>query len=116
MQFTTIVLSLFAALAVAITNDELAARVPACAKGCLEDGYKAVGCGLTDYPCQCNHQHGIFQISTSCINAKCTTFKEQEQMAAATTILCEVIAQQADPNWKDGPSVADLPLPPGLSF
>ncbi|KAI0546006.1 hypothetical protein F4679DRAFT_440003 [Xylaria curta] len=113
MQFTTIILSVFAALAVAMTNDELAAKIPACATGCLEDGYKALGCGLTDYQCQCDHQHDIFNIAWPCINAKCTTNKEQDQMAAATTYLCMAVAQQANPNWT-GPPVTDH-LPPSLS-
>ncbi|KAI0861629.1 hypothetical protein F4860DRAFT_513778 [Xylaria cubensis] len=113
MQFTTIILSVFATLAVAITNDELAAKVPACATGCLEDGYKALNCSLTDYPCQCDRQHDIFKIAQPCIDAKCTTNKELDQMAAATTILCLAIAQQSDPNWT-GPPITDH-LPPSLS-
>ncbi|KAI3334731.1 hypothetical protein F4824DRAFT_178222 [Ustulina deusta] len=109
MQFMTIVLSFFAALAGAITNDELAAKIPTCAKSCLEDGYKAVGCGVTDYPCQCDHSHDIFKISTPCIDANCTTYEEQDQLAAATTYLCMNIAQQSNPNWTGAPVTDHLP-------
>ncbi|KAI0443705.1 hypothetical protein F4803DRAFT_513881 [Xylaria telfairii] len=112
MQFTTITFSLFAALAVAITSDQLAAKIPPCAQGCLADGYKAVGCGITDYTCQCDRAHDIFKVSTPCIYAKCTTLIELDRMAAATTMICAGIAQAANPNWT-GPPTTDQ-LPPSL--
>ncbi|TGJ81955.1 hypothetical protein E0Z10_g6806 [Xylaria hypoxylon] len=116
MKSTTLVLSLFAALAAALTatltNDELAAKIPPCAQGCLENGYNAFGCSLTDYPCQCDNQHDIFDIAMPCIDVTCTTQKEFELMAAATTWLCGAVAQQQNPEWT-GPGMADN-LPPIL--
>ncbi|KAI0531845.1 hypothetical protein GGR58DRAFT_523918 [Xylaria digitata] len=112
MQFITITLSLLAMRAVAITNDELAAKIPQCAKGCLEDGYKAVDCGLTDYSCQCDNAHDVFEVADPCLDARCTTDEEKDQLGAATTWLCMAIAQQSNPDWP-GPPVGDH-LPPSL--
>ncbi|KAF2967724.1 hypothetical protein GQX73_g5863 [Xylaria multiplex] len=112
MRSITIVLSLLATRAIAITNDELAAKIPDCAKGCLEDGYKAVNCSITDYPCQCDNAHRVFEVADPCLNQTCTTPEENDKLAAATTWLCMAIAQQSNPNWT-GPPVTDH-LPPSI--
>ncbi|KAI0405137.1 hypothetical protein F4802DRAFT_564566 [Xylaria palmicola] len=93
MKSTTIVCSLFAALAGATaTNDELAAMIPPCAQGCLAEGYKAFKCGPTDYQCQCVNEGAIFNMTDACLDSSCTTQDQKNSMfsseSAHPTMLC----------------------------
>ncbi|KAK8069844.1 hypothetical protein PG994_006460 [Apiospora phragmitis] len=71
MQFKTIVLSAFVALAAAETIQELVAQIPACTKKCLDDASKQIGCDTTDNKCQCGKLDDLTSKATPCIIA-CT--------------------------------------------
>ena len=71
MQFTTIALSLFAAVAAAQSNSGnstddslsgLVSQLPTCAIGCLESSAEGAGCGATDFSCLCNQKEFITNI------------------------------------------------------
>ncbi|KAK8045407.1 hypothetical protein PG993_005431 [Apiospora rasikravindrae] len=71
MQFKTIVLSAFVALAAAESIQELVAQIPACTKKCLDDASKQIGCDASDNKCQCGKLDDLTAKSTPCIIA-CT--------------------------------------------
>ncbi|KAK6845864.1 hypothetical protein PG990_007681 [Apiospora arundinis] len=67
MQFKTIVLSAFVALAAAETIQELVAQIPACTKKCLDDASQKIGCASTDNKCQCGKIDDLTKNATPCI-------------------------------------------------
>ncbi|KAK8085361.1 hypothetical protein PG997_006632 [Apiospora hydei] len=71
MQFKTIVLSAFVALAAAESIQELVAQIPACTKKCLDDASKQIGCDASDNKCQCGKLDDLTAKATPCIIA-CT--------------------------------------------
>lgn len=47
------------------------ARVPACAQSCLLSGAASVGCGATDFVCQCERTAALFAAADSCVSLSC---------------------------------------------
>ncbi|EMR64687.1 hypothetical protein MGN70_008591 [Eutypa lata] len=68
MQFTTVALSFFAALATAQTNStsetlpDLVAQLPTCAMDCFDSSATSAGCTTTDFECLCTTQSFITNI------------------------------------------------------
>ena len=86
MQLTILTVPFFAALAVAMpppTLDWLDAKVPDCGRGCLNKGYKAVGCDIKDYQCRCDRGRQLLNTAPyttlHCIEANCNS-KEHDRM------------------------------------
>ncbi|KAJ8120399.1 hypothetical protein O1611_g10376 [Lasiodiplodia mahajangana] len=73
MQFKTVALSLFVAIAAADDISDLAAQVPSCAQSCLSDGAKKAGCSTTDYTCQCSNITSITANSALCVSTSCSS-------------------------------------------
>ncbi|KAI0427604.1 hypothetical protein F5Y09DRAFT_315713 [Xylaria sp. FL1042] len=93
MQFKTVVLSLFVALAAADSLDDLAAQIPSCAKTCIDDGAKKAGCASTDYTCECSNITSITANAFSCVSSSCSA-DDLQKTTDATTSLCLAVAQQ----------------------
>lgn len=71
MQFRTVTLSLFAALAAADHISDLAAQIPSCAQPCVASSVQKAGCGATDYKCQCGKILDITSSSALCVTTIC---------------------------------------------
>ncbi|GAP84600.1 putative CFEM domain-containing protein [Rosellinia necatrix] len=93
MQFKTAALSLFVALAAADSIDDIAAKIPACAKTCLNDGSTAAGCAVSDHKCQCSEIDAITKNSILCITSSCDG-DDLNETTKVTTELCLAVAQQ----------------------
>jgi hypothetical protein len=73
MRFSTTlpVLALFS-LAAAQTITEEVAKIPACAKPCIDAAVKDAGCSLTDFACQCgSKKNDITAGATGCVSTSC---------------------------------------------
>ncbi|KAI0970614.1 hypothetical protein F4678DRAFT_462315 [Xylaria arbuscula] len=91
MQLTVLATSFFAALAASMPPpplDWLDSKIPDCGRGCLNDGYKAVGCGIKEYQCQCDRSHDLFKMAQPCIDSRCSN-KEIDRLNAASMTICE---------------------------
>lgn len=67
-------LSLLALAAVAsLASGQCVSSIPECARDCLMTAAGSVGCGETDYACQCTSQHqtDITTNATTCVLAAC---------------------------------------------
>ena len=67
-------LSLLALAAVAsLASGQCVSSIPECAQDCLMTAAASVGCGETDYACQCTSQHqtDITNNATTCVLAAC---------------------------------------------
>ncbi|KAK7991671.1 hypothetical protein PG996_013310 [Apiospora saccharicola] len=67
MQFKTILISAFVALAAAESIQDLVAQIPACTKNCLNDASKQIGCDSSDNKCQCGKIDDLTKNATPCI-------------------------------------------------
>jgi hypothetical protein len=68
MQFRTIAVSLFAALAAAADNStltDLVSQLPSCALGCFEKGAADANCTVTDFACLCGTGADSFKTSAA---------------------------------------------------
>ncbi len=74
MKFSaTIVAAIFAATAYSQSVSDLVAEIPSCAITCLATGATSVGCGISDYECQCGPDfEKVVSAATPCVLQKCT--------------------------------------------
>ncbi|KAI1163049.1 hypothetical protein F5B18DRAFT_621788 [Nemania serpens] len=94
MQFRTVALSLFVALAAADHISDLASQVPSCAQPCLASGAQKAGCDATDYKCQCSKALDITSNSALCVSTSCSS-DDSANAYKTTTELCLAVAGQA---------------------
>ncbi|KAI1363820.1 hypothetical protein F5Y08DRAFT_231591 [Xylaria arbuscula] len=94
MQFKTLALSLFAAVAAAESIDQLVAEIPSCATTCLNDAAKKAGCAVDDYTCQCTNILSITTDALPCVSGACST-DDLTKTSETTSNLCLQVAQQA---------------------
>lgn len=73
MQFKNLAFSLFVAAATADTLTDLVMSIPSCALTCLVTSASNIGCGVTDYSCQCNKAAALQSDAQSCVAAACST-------------------------------------------
>lgn len=61
------------AAAVGLASCQCPSSIPECAQSCLTIAAGSVGCGETDYACQCtdDHQTAITTNATTCVLAAC---------------------------------------------
>lgn len=61
------------AAAVGLASCQCVSSIPECAQSCLTIAAGSVGCGDTDYACQCtqDHQTEITNNATTCVLAAC---------------------------------------------
>jgi hypothetical protein len=45
--------------------------VPLCAQPCFVAGTSQIGCGITDYACQCTHEAALFAAVEECVATSC---------------------------------------------
>ncbi|KAI1113560.1 hypothetical protein F5Y14DRAFT_417588 [Nemania sp. NC0429] len=94
MQFRTVALSLFVALAAADNISDLAAKVPSCARPCIASAAEKAGCDATDYKCQCGKALEITSNSALCTTTSCSK-DDTNEAYKSTTDLCLAVAGQA---------------------
>ncbi|KAI1120486.1 hypothetical protein F5Y10DRAFT_273004 [Nemania abortiva] len=118
MKSTTLVSSLFAALAAArprhqdqyATDDQLYAKYPQCYLDCLsKEGWKAYGCAAKNYTCQSDYQTGIWNVTLPCLNSTCNSH-DFEVGGAVYIWLNGQVQTELDPQYVGNPQAA-WPLP-----
>ncbi|KAG6357308.1 hypothetical protein INS49_015186 [Diaporthe citri] len=67
--------------------------IPQCAQSCLTIGASSVGCGETDYTCQCTDQHqtDITSNATTCVLAACGEQTALNEVLPAAQAFCSAI-------------------------
>ncbi|KAK7753419.1 hypothetical protein SLS62_004710 [Diatrype stigma] len=107
MQFTTVALSLFAAVATAQTNStdeslpDLVAQLPTCAMSCFNSSADGAGCSTTDFDCLCSTQEFISNMG-GCVllgGASCSS----DEISKATDL-----ANQICSDVKNNPTSSDV--------
>ncbi|ETS81142.1 hypothetical protein PFICI_06144 [Pestalotiopsis fici W106-1] len=96
MQFKTVAISLFVAVAAASDDiTSLVTQVPDCALTCLITGASDIGCTVTDYTCQCSKAAELQASAGPCIDAACST-ADQETALTISQEICEAVGITAD--------------------
>ncbi|KAI0870420.1 hypothetical protein GGS24DRAFT_108070 [Hypoxylon argillaceum] len=98
MQYSTIALALFAAVAAAQNSTslpDLVESLPPCAIPCFQDGADAAGCSTTDFTCLCANQSSFITGALTCVISDCQG-DELNTLTSVATQICEAVA--ANPN------------------
>ncbi|KAI6086314.1 hypothetical protein F4821DRAFT_238485 [Hypoxylon rubiginosum] len=102
MRFSTISVSLFAAVAAAqnSTLPDLVSQLPSCAAGCLSSSASDVGCATTDFTCLCGDKRQDFINSIGpCIflQASCSS-DDQTKLTTLAPEICDAATSNPDPS------------------
>lgn len=62
--------------------------IPSCAQNCIVSGATAVGCGGTDFGCQCQKTAALFAAVDGCVAAACPSASYQAVIDGASTGMC----------------------------
>ncbi|KAI0134005.1 hypothetical protein BJ170DRAFT_182149 [Xylariales sp. AK1849] len=89
MQFKNLLFPLLVAVVAADELSDLVASIPSCALTCLMTSVSEVGCGVTDYSCQCGKASDVQSSVKPCITKSCST----TDAATAETVSLELCAQ-----------------------
>ncbi|KAH8754825.1 hypothetical protein F5883DRAFT_572609 [Diaporthe sp. PMI_573] len=87
-------LSLLAlAAAAGLASCQCPSSIPECAQSCLMIAADSVGCGETDYACQCAdaHQQDITTNATTCVLAACGEQTALNEVLPAASAFCSAI-------------------------
>ncbi|KAI2630134.1 hypothetical protein GGS21DRAFT_217711 [Xylaria nigripes] len=94
MLFKITALSFLAALVAADGISDAAAKIPDCAKSCLQDATTKAGCQPTDYKCMCNSISDVSGSSVLCAAAVCQG-DDAGDFPKDLTELCLAVAKSA---------------------
>ncbi|KAI0103322.1 hypothetical protein GGR51DRAFT_253569 [Nemania sp. FL0031] len=98
MQYTTISLSLFAAVVAAQNSTslpDLVSEIPTCAIPCFQDGADSAGCATTDFSCLCSNQSSFIAGATSCILSDCQS-DDQSKVISVAGQICTAVQDNPD--------------------
>ncbi|KAJ0108327.1 hypothetical protein J7T55_005304 [Diaporthe amygdali] len=89
MKLSVFALAAFTGLAAC----QCISAIPECAQQCLLIGASSVGCGETDYSCQCTSQHqtDITNNATTCVLAACGEQTALNEVLPAAQAFCSAI-------------------------
>lgn len=59
--------------------------IPSCAQNCIINGATAVGCGGTDFGCQCQKTAALFAAADGCVSSACPSASYQAVIDGAST-------------------------------
>ncbi|KAI1120138.1 hypothetical protein F5Y10DRAFT_290284 [Nemania abortiva] len=93
MQYGTIALSLFAAVAAAQNSTslpDLVSQIPECAIGCFQEGADSAGCSTTDFTCLCKNQSSFIAGAATCVLGACQGDDQSKTISLAGQICTEV--------------------------
>ncbi|RYP74126.1 hypothetical protein DL771_003184 [Monosporascus sp. 5C6A] len=110
MQIKTVAFSLFASLAAAQSVQELLEQIPSCARPCLANASRTIGCAVDDNACQCRNADELTSEAIFCVSTDCAP----QDLGTTTTVstqICLLIAKQAgsDAAESAGPSATAVP-------
>ncbi|KAL7622851.1 hypothetical protein AAE478_006530 [Parahypoxylon ruwenzoriense] len=94
MQFKTLALSLFVAVAAAESVQELISQIPSCAKPCLDSASTSIGCSTTDNKCQCSNINNLIQEAAGCVSTSCSA-NDLGETTQLSTRICAAVALEA---------------------
>ncbi|KAI1085194.1 hypothetical protein F5B20DRAFT_521326 [Whalleya microplaca] len=94
MQFKTLALSLFVAVAAADSVSELISQIPSCAKPCLDDASTKVGCSTTDNKCQCSKMDDLTKQAITCVSTSCAA-SDLTKVSELSAKICTAVAAGA---------------------
>lgn len=60
--------------------------IPSCAQSCFLDGAPAVGCGGTDFACQCNQEAALYAAIEGCVASGCSQPSYQAVIDGASSV------------------------------
>ncbi|XXH04153.1 hypothetical protein Hte_010566 [Hypoxylon texense] len=92
MQFKTLAVTLFAAVAAAQSITELISEIPTCAKSCLDNASTAIGCSTTDAQCQCSKFDDLTKEAITCVSTSCST----DDLTKTTKLSAQICAAVAE--------------------
>lgn len=59
--------------------------IPSCAQNCILSGAPAIGCGGTDFACQCQQTAALFAAVDGCVAASCPSASYQAVIDGVST-------------------------------
>ncbi|KAJ9156052.1 hypothetical protein NKR23_g1169 [Pleurostoma richardsiae] len=65
--------------------------IPSCAQGCFLNGAPSVGCGGTDFACQCGKEAALYAAIEGCVFSSCPSASYQAVIDGAS-LVCECAA------------------------
>ncbi|KAJ9149478.1 hypothetical protein NKR23_g4372 [Pleurostoma richardsiae] len=91
MHMVRVVFPTLLGLAVAADIGSIIAEFPSCTLQCMATAAQQEGCGVTDYPCQCQKGTPILADAQPCLAEGCTQ-ADLDQLAKASKDLCDFVA------------------------
>lgn len=61
------------------------AVIPSCAQNCILNGAPSIGCGGTDFDCQCQQTAALYAAVEGCVQSSCPTASYQAVIDGAST-------------------------------
>ncbi|KAI1437456.1 hypothetical protein GGR50DRAFT_692239 [Xylaria sp. CBS 124048] len=102
MQFITIAVSLFAAVATAQTTNstslpDLISQLPTCAVPCFQDAANSANCSITDFQCLCvTGKTEFISAAGACVLTKCSGDDLSSAVSTANNI-CATVENNPSP-------------------
>ncbi|CAN8105434.1 unnamed protein product [Discula destructiva] len=89
--------------------------IPRCAQNCILNGAPAIGCGGTDFACQCQQTAGLFAAVEVCVQSSCPSDSFQGVIDGASTV-CDCAGPGPTPGGTYSVSgISTWTVPPSVS-
>lgn len=71
------------------------AVIPSCAQNCILNGAPSIGCGGTDFDCQCQQTAALYAAVEGCVQSSCPTASYQAVIDGASTGMFETMSSHS---------------------
>ncbi|KAH8895942.1 hypothetical protein GQ53DRAFT_819900 [Thozetella sp. PMI_491] len=85
-SFSILAALLSATVAVAQTDCTATSAIPTCGVPCITSAASAIGCGTTDYACQCTSSAALQASALNCVVSNCGLITAIQVQSAASAI------------------------------